>query len=92
MRMEIRLSPELEAAVERGVASGRYASVEEYIAKAVEVLREREAWREETLEEERVKMAISLAEAERGEVADEQQVRDEMQAMKAEWISQHRAS
>jgi len=92
MRMEIRLSPELEAAVERGVASGRYASVEEYIAEAVEVLEEREARREETLEEQRLKMAISMAEAERGEVADEQQVREEMRAMKAEWISQRRAS
>jgi putative addiction module CopG family antidote len=90
--MEIRLSPELEAAVERGVASGRYASVEEYIAEAVGLLEEREAWREETLAEEQDKMATSLAEAERGEVADEAQVRAEMRAMKAEWISQHRAS
>ncbi len=90
--MEIRLSPELEAAVERGVASGRYASAEEYLAEAVELLEEREAWREETLQEEQEKMATSLAEAKRGEVADEQQVRDEMRATKAEWISQHRAS
>jgi Arc/MetJ-type ribon-helix-helix transcriptional regulator len=90
--MEIRLSPELEAAVERGVASGRYASSEEYLADAVALLEEREAWRSESLEEEQEKMATSLAEAQRGEIADEQQVRDEMRAMKAEWISQHRAS
>ncbi len=90
--MEIKLSPELEAAVERGVASGRYATPEEYIAEAVELLEEREAWREETLEEQRERMTASLAEAERGEVADEAQVRAEMRAMKAEWISQHRAS
>jgi Arc/MetJ-type ribon-helix-helix transcriptional regulator len=90
--MEIRLSPELEAAVAYGIASGRYANAEEYFAKAIELLEEREAWREETLEEQRETMAASLAEAERGEVADEAQVRAEMRAMKADWISQHRAS
>jgi putative addiction module CopG family antidote len=40
--MEIRLSPELEAAVQRGIATGRYASAEEYLAEAVELLQERE--------------------------------------------------
>jgi hypothetical protein len=40
--MEIRLSPVPEAAVERGVATGWYGSVEEYVAAAVELLQERE--------------------------------------------------
>jgi hypothetical protein len=31
--MEIRLSPELEALVERDMASGRYSSVEQYLAE-----------------------------------------------------------
>jgi Arc/MetJ-type ribon-helix-helix transcriptional regulator len=90
--MEIRLSRELEAAVQRGIATGRYASAEEYLAEAVELLQEREAWQNESREEQREKMVTSLSEAERGEVADEQQVSEEMQAMKAEWISQHQVS
>jgi Arc/MetJ-type ribon-helix-helix transcriptional regulator len=84
--MEIRLSPELEAVVERDMANGRYASVEEYI---VELLHERELWRGETLEEFNAKLEASIAEGERGEVADEDQVRQEMREMKAEWARSH---
>jgi len=87
--MEIRLSPELEAVVAKDMASGRYASVEEYVAEAVELLHEREEWLGESLEEERAKLKASFAEGERGEVADEDQVRQEMQAMKAGWTKDH---
>jgi len=83
--MEIRLSPEIEAVVQQDMASGRYGSVEEYIAKAVEVLHEREQWREETVEEFNAKLDEAIAEAERGELADEDQVRREMREMKDEW-------
>lgn len=65
--MEIRLSPELEAAVQRGVASGRYANVDEYFAEAVELLAEREALFGESLEEQRQKLEASWQEAIRGE-------------------------
>ena len=47
--MEIGLSPELAAVVQRDMASGQYASVEEYIAEAVEVLHERARWQSETV-------------------------------------------
>jgi len=87
--MEIRLSPELEAVVEQDMASGRYGSVEEYIATAVESLHEREHWGGETLEEFNAKLEASIAEGERGEVADEDQVRQEMREMKAEWAKDH---
>jgi Arc/MetJ-type ribon-helix-helix transcriptional regulator len=90
--MEIRLSPELEAVVERDMASGRFRSVEDYIAEAVELLHERELWRGETLEEENAKLAASIAEAERGELMDEDQVRQEMREMKAEWAKAHPAA
>jgi putative addiction module CopG family antidote len=80
--MEIKLSPKLEAAVERGVASGRYASAEEYIAEAVELLEEREAWREETLEEQRAwREAAWLDEA-----------RKHLEEMKAEWQARRRTA
>jgi len=83
--MEIRLSPELEAAVERGVASGRYASAEEYVAQAVEMLEERAAWREETLEEQRAGLEAAWQEAERGEIFSMDEARRGMEQMKAEW-------
>ena len=84
--MEIRLSPELQAVVERDMATGRFRSVEDYIAEAVELLHDREQWRGETLEEFNAKLAESIAEAERGELADEIQARQEMREMKAEWV------
>jgi Arc/MetJ-type ribon-helix-helix transcriptional regulator len=83
--MEIRLSPEIEAVVARDMASGRYGSVEDYIAEAVETLHERQQWLGETVAEERAKLERSLAEAERGELLSEDEVREQMRAMNAEW-------
>jgi antitoxin ParD1/3/4 len=90
--MEIRLSPELAAVVEQDVATGRFASAEEYIAAAVELLHEREmGWNGETLEEFNAKLEESIAQAERGEVLDEAEVRRRMNAMKAEWLARRSA-
>lgn len=90
--MEIRLSPELAAVVERDVASGRFASVDEYIAEAIELLHEREPWRDESLEELNASLEEAIAQAERGELMDEAQVRQEMREMKAEWARTHSAA
>lgn len=87
--MEIRLSPELEAAVERGVATGRYASAEDYLAEAVELLQEREQWRDETLEEQRAGLEAAWQEAERGELTSLDDVRLELEEMKRVWIASH---
>ena len=83
--MEIRLSPELAAVVERDVAAGRFASVDEYIAEAIELLHEREPWRDESLEELNASLEEAIAEAERGELITLDEFRKEMQEMKAEW-------
>jgi putative addiction module CopG family antidote len=88
--MEIRLSPELEAVVEQGIASGRYRSAEEYIAEAVELLREREHWRGETLEEFNAKLEESIAEAERGELMNMDEFCEERKKMKAEWVARNK--
>jgi putative addiction module CopG family antidote len=85
--MEIRLSAELEAAIERAVAGGRYSSAEEYVAAAVELMREREQWLGESLEEFNAKLEASIAEAERGELMSVEEVRHEMREMKAEWVA-----
>jgi len=89
MGMTITLSPELEAVVRRELESGRYETAEEYVADAIQDLHER---LEETLEEEREQLDASIAEADRGEVADEQQVRQEMREMKAQWAKARSAA
>ena len=87
--MEIRLSPKLQAVVERDMATGRFNSVEEYIAEAVELLHEREQWREESTEELNAKLDEAIAEAERGELMSMEEVREEMKRMKADWIARN---
>ena len=87
--MTITLSPELEAVVRLEIESGRYDSAEEYVADAIQDLHER---LEETLDEEREQLDASIAEADRGEVADEQQVRQEMREMKAQWAKARSAA
>jgi len=84
--MEIRLSPEVEAVVERDMASGRYASVEEYIAEAVAMLHERQQWLVETRDEQREGLEAAWQEAERGELMSLDDFREEMKKMKAEWV------
>jgi Arc/MetJ-type ribon-helix-helix transcriptional regulator len=83
--MVVRLKPEHEAMIEQDVAEGRYASVEEYVAEAVELLHERRQWGGETLDEFNASLEGSIAQAERGELMSEDEVRREMRAMKAEW-------
>jgi len=86
--MEIRLSPELAAVVEQDVAAGRFASAEEYIAAAVELLHERErGMNGETPGEFNAKLEESIAEAERGDAISLDEFREEMRQMKAEWTS-----
>ena len=75
--MEIKLSPELEAVVESVIASGRYASAEEYMADAIQVLEERGQWFGESLQEQREKMEAAWQEAERGELMSIDKVRSE---------------
>ena len=76
--MEIRLSPEHEAIVAEDVASGRYASPEEYVAEAVELLHLRHAYDHESrlLDE-------SIAQGERGEVFTEEEIRHDLDQLRA---------
>jgi antitoxin ParD1/3/4 len=91
--MVIRLNPELAAVVERDVASGRFASAEEYVAAAVELLHERElGWNGETIEEFNAKLEASIAEAERGELTSLEDFQKEMKVMKAEWASSRKTA
>ena len=90
--MKIELSPEVEAIVERDLASGRYSSVAEYIAEAVDALHERQQLRSESQAEVGAGLEAAWQEAERGELMDEDEVRREMQAMKADFLGRQPAA
>jgi len=85
--MEIKLSPDVAAIVHLAMSSGRYGSVEEYVAEAVELLHERQAWPGESLDRLQSRLQAAWQESDRGELMDEDEVRREMQAMKAEFLA-----
>lgn len=62
--MEIALKPEHERLLEEQVASGEFASADEAVAAALDLLHQRQ---ELTLEEERKLLEPAIAELDRGE-------------------------
>jgi putative addiction module CopG family antidote len=83
--MEIHLSPELEAKVEVAVESGRFASVDEYIAAAVSRLEERQSYQYETGEQLNAMLQEGLDDVEAENLISMDQLKEDMEKMKAEW-------
>ncbi|BAY61830.1 hypothetical protein NIES22_18970 [Calothrix brevissima NIES-22] len=68
--MYIQLKPEHEQFIQAQMATGRYENADDVIAKALKLLEEWEKGYQEWEEETRQKIAIGLAQIERGEVVD----------------------
>ena len=73
--MEIRLRPELEAAIRQDVQRGAYQTVDEYIEHAVSMLHEQEAWLAAHRTEIESKINEGYAAAQRGELLSPEEVR-----------------
>ena len=84
--MPITLPPEHERLVSEALRSGAYQSPEEVIKRALELLRDRDAW----LAENRAKIEEGYAAAQRGELLDGDQVRAQMDDRKRAWLAEHR--
>jgi putative addiction module CopG family antidote len=72
--MEIRLRPELEAAIRQDVQRGAYQTVDEYIEHAVSMLHEQEAWLAGHHTEIESKINEGYAAAQRGELLEPDEV------------------
>jgi antitoxin ParD1/3/4 len=72
--MTIALKPEQEQLILAQVATGRYADSTEVIDRALQLLTEEAAWIEETRE----KLAIGVAELDRGEGVDGPTIMNQM--------------
>lgn len=72
--MNVSLTPELERLVQEKVASGLYNSASEVVREALRLMQERDELRRFRLEELRREIAIGIAEADRGELLDGEQV------------------
>ncbi len=84
--MPITLRPEHERLISEALRSGAYRSPEEVIKRALELLRDRDAW----LAENRAKMEEGYAAAQRGELIDGDQVRAQMDEKKRAWLAEQR--
>jgi antitoxin ParD1/3/4 len=68
--MNVNLTPELEALVQRKVASGLYNNQSEVVREALRLLAEQDKLREAHHKELRAALAEGLAQADRGELRD----------------------
>ena len=80
--MEIRLRPELEAAIRQDVQRGAYDTVDEYVERAVSMLHEQEAWLAAHRDEIGKRIDEGYASAQRGELLEPEEVRSKLHAQK----------
>ena len=90
--MAIQLRPELEEIVREDVERGPYGSVEEYLEQAVTMLHQQEIWLAAHRDEISARIEEGLASAERGELADAEEVQARMRARKQEWAEKQHSS
>jgi putative addiction module CopG family antidote len=80
--MEIRLRPELEAAIRQDVQRGAYQTVDEYVEHAVSILHEQEAWLAAHRTYIDAQINEGYAAAQRGELLDPDEVRSKLGELK----------
>jgi Arc/MetJ-type ribon-helix-helix transcriptional regulator len=80
------LQPEHERLIAEALRSGVYQDSGEVIQRALELLRDRDAW----LAENRARIDAGYAAAQRGELIDADQVRVQMEEKKRVWRDEQR--
>jgi Arc/MetJ-type ribon-helix-helix transcriptional regulator len=83
--VQLTVPPDLESLINKRLASGGYANVEDVLRDALEAQDSGESW----TDEERLALSAHIEEgyvqAERGELIDGAQARLEIQALKDDW-------
>ncbi|HLO86066.1 MAG TPA: type II toxin-antitoxin system ParD family antitoxin [Nostocaceae cyanobacterium] len=77
--MHIQLKPETEELIQAYIATGKYSDADEVVIKALKLLSEWEKGYQQWVEETREKVAVGLAQIERGEVIDSEVVMARLQ-------------
>ena len=72
--INLSLTAELEGFINSAVKRGRYSSAEEVVSAALQLLQEREMERAMRLEELRKEIAVGIADSDRGDVFDGEEV------------------
>ena len=90
--MVVELMPEIEALIQRRLASGAFSSAEEVIERALEFLTAEETWLAENRDLIASRIQEGWDEAQRGELTDDEDVRAEMQRFKDHWKKQRQTA
>jgi Arc/MetJ-type ribon-helix-helix transcriptional regulator len=83
--MQLNVPPDLETLINKRLSSGEYHTVEEVLRRALEAQDAEESWTDEERRALSSQIEEGYLQAERGEIIDGAQVRNEIQAMKEDW-------
>jgi Arc/MetJ-type ribon-helix-helix transcriptional regulator len=84
--VQVNLSPDVEALVQKRLATGAFNDAEDVIRCALESQLAESNWTEEDLRALSTHVEAGFQQAERGDVVDGAQARREIQRMKNEWL------
>jgi antitoxin ParD1/3/4 len=87
----IELKPETEALINKRIASGAFATPEQVVERALELLSAEEDWLTDHGDQIAAEIQEGWDAAQRGELVDGDQVRLRMHAKKQEWINNERS-
>lgn len=76
--INLSLTPELERFIDSAVKRGRYSSASEVVSVALQLLQEQEIEKNMRLEELRKEIAVGIADSDRGDVFDGEEVVKEL--------------
>jgi putative addiction module CopG family antidote len=85
--MTIHLKPELEQLIQQDVERGPYQTVDEFVECAVQMLHEQEQWLSANRAGINAKIDEGYTAAQRGELIDGDQVREQLAEKKCAWLS-----
>ena len=83
--MHLDFPPDLEALINKRLASGGYSSVEDVLRRALEAQDAEESWTDEERRALSSHLDIAFEQAERGELINGDEVRRELRMMKENW-------
>jgi antitoxin ParD1/3/4 len=90
--MTIQLTPELEQLIQKDIERGAYQSVEQFVARAIQLLHDEEHLLQESKEAIHAAIGDGLAQLDRGEGVSGEVSRSRLQEKKAAWIDAHSSS
>ena len=86
--MQVNLPPDLETLVNKRLSSGGYTSIEDVFRRALEAQDAEESWSDEERRALTAHIEEGFLQAERGELIDGAQARQEIEAMKDNWLQE----